>query len=138
MSRRTDRIGKLLQETIGQMLFRELSDPRIDAARTSITRVKVQEDLLVAKVYVSVIGTEARQRLTVRALNHAAGRINALCRREVKLRHMPALEFHPDEQLKGAIKTCDIIREAMDEIHEKEARLGPAGEKSKPSNGQGA
>ncbi len=45
MSRRTERIGKLLQQTIGQILLRALSDPRIDVVRTSITRVKVQEDL---------------------------------------------------------------------------------------------
>ena len=85
MSRRTERIGKLLQQTIGQILLRALSDPRIDVARTSITRVKVQEDLLRAKVYVSVMGSDVQQRLAIQALNHAAGRVAGLCRQRVKL-----------------------------------------------------
>ncbi len=121
------------------MLFRELADPRINPAMTSIMRVKVQEDLLVAKVYVSVMGEETKQNLTIRALNHAAGRIASLCRQKVKLRHMPVLEFHVDEQFKGAMETWRIIREAMDEIHEKEACEGgdaDAAEVEPLSNGQ--
>ena len=125
MSRRTERIGKLLQQTIGQILLRALSDPRIDVARTSITRVKVQEDLLQAKVYVSVMGSEAQQRLAIRALNHAAGRVAGLCRQRVKLRYMPTLSFLLDEQFKGALKTWDIIRQAMDEIRAREAQQTP-------------
>ncbi len=141
MSRRTERIGRLLQETIGQILFRELSDPRIDPALTSITRVKVQPDLLEAKVYVSVMGADARQRLALRALNHAAGRVEAICRQKVKLRHMPSLEFLPDEQIKGALKTWEIIGEAMDEIHAREAERDNAApgpeDKDAPSDEQG-
>jgi ribosome-binding factor A len=122
MSRRTERIGKLLQQTIGQILLRDLSDPRIDVARTSITRVKVQEDLLRAKVYVSVMGSDAQQQL---ALNHAAGRVAGLCRQQIELRYMPALSFLADEQFKGALKTWDIIRQAMAEIRAKEAQQAP-------------
>jgi ribosome-binding factor A len=128
MSRRTERVGKLLQQTIGRILLSELSDPRIDTARTSITRVRVQEDLLRAKVYVSVLGTDVQQRLSIQALNHAAGRIHAILRREVQLRQMPSLEFLPDEQFKGALRTWEIIRQAMDEIQTKEdAQAGTAG-----------
>jgi len=126
MSRRTERIGKVIKQSVGRILRTELSDPRIDTARTSITRVEVQEDLLRAKVYVSVIGTEAEQRRTVRALNHAAGRIQLEMRRDVSLRFMPALEFLTDEQFKGALKTWQLIQQAMDELRERQrAREGP-------------
>ena len=126
MSRRTERIGKVIKQSVGRILRTELSDPRIDTARTSITRVEVQEDLLRAKVYVSVIGTEAEQRRTVRALNHAAGRIQLEMRRDVSLRFMPALEFLTDEQFKGALKTWQLIQQAMDELREKEGSEAPA------------
>jgi len=33
---------------------------------------------------------------------------------------MPSLEFLPDEQFKGALRTWEIIRQAMDEIQTKE------------------
>lgn len=122
MSRRTERVGKLLQQTIGQIVLRDLADPRIDPARTSITRVKVQEDLLAAKVYVSVIGSESQQALAVEALNRASGRIEGRCRQRVQLRRMPDLTFFVDEQFKGVLRTWEIINQAMEEIHEKEVR----------------
>jgi len=126
MSRRTERIGRLMQQTIGHILLRELSDPRIDTARTSVTRVRVQEDLLRAKVYVSVMGTEGQQRRAVEALNHAAGRIRMRLRSEIQLRHMPVLEFLSDERFKGTLRTWEIIREAMDEVRADEARRAEA------------
>jgi len=129
MSRRTERIAKLFQQEIGRILLTELADPRLDPARTSVTRVTVQEDLLRAKVYVSILGTDAEQRRGLEALDRAAGRIQSKMLDRVSLRHMPVLEFHTDEQFKGALKTWEVIREAMDEIHEKErAQAAASGE----------
>jgi len=128
MNRRTERIGRSMQHAIGRILLRNLSDPRIEPALTSITRVRVQEDLLRAKVYVSILGTDSQQRRGIEALNHAAGRIQALLRQEIQLRQMPLLEFLPDEQFKGALRTWEIISEAMDEIRAKEQQT--AGDES--------
>jgi len=122
MSRRTERIAKVMQQAIGLILRKELADPRIDTARLSITRIEVQEDLLHAKVYVSVIGTEPRQRLAVGALNHAAGRIQAELSGRMSLRNMPTLEFLTDMQFKGALQTWEIIRQAMEELDENQRR----------------
>ena len=73
MNRRMERIGRLMQQSIGRMLFSHISDPRIDPGKTTVTRVLVQEDLLRAKVFISVMGTPAAEKLTITALNHAAG-----------------------------------------------------------------
>ena len=120
MTRRTERVGSLLRSTIAEALLRRLSDPRIDPARTSVTRVEVSEDLLTAKVFVSVMGDETEQKLTVRALRHAAGHIQELMMRGVSLRHTPALDFRVDSEFKKTVQTLSIIQEAMDEIHQKE------------------
>jgi ribosome-binding factor A len=125
MSRRTQRVGNLVRQTLGEILLSKLSDPRIDPARTSITRVEVPEDLLTAKVFVSVLGTEGQQSRTVRALQHAAGHLQELLRDRVALRHTPVLSFQLDTQFKKTLETLGIIQQAMDEIHEKEqARQG--------------
>ncbi len=121
MNRRTERIGKLIQHEIGRVLLEKLADPRIDSARTSVTKVEVQEDLLVAKVYISVIGTEAEQQCCIKALSRASGHIRAIVRDNISLRHMPALEFVIDHQFKKTLETLDVIRQAMDEIREKES-----------------
>ena len=93
MSRRTQRVGSLMRQTLGQLLLSKLSDPRFESARTSITHVEVDEDLLRAKVFVSVIGTETEQRTAIRALQHAGGHLQELMMRQITLRHTPMLEF---------------------------------------------
>lgn len=124
MSRRTERIGNLIKNTIGQILLGKLSDPRIDPARTSITRVDVPDDLLTARVYVSIIGTEAEHRRTLRGLRRATGRIQQLMGRQIKLRHTPVLEFVLDTSFKKTLETLQIIQEAMDEIRDRKATDG--------------
>jgi ribosome-binding factor A len=135
MKRRMERIGKLMQHAIGQILMRNMSDPRIDVARTSVTRVVVQEDLLRAKVYISVLGEEADQAKALAALTHAAGRIQILLRSDVQLRTMPVLEFLIDEQFKGTLKTYSIIQRAMQEIRDKEESAAGAAEDAAPATG---
>jgi len=120
MSRRTERVGNLIRNTIGRLLPTKLSDPRIDPARTSITHVEVAEDLLTARVFVSVIGTEAEQRRTLKGLCHAAGRVQNLLARRIRLRHTPVLEFMLDENFKKTLQTLDLIQQAMEEIRRKE------------------
>ena len=120
MSRRRERINSLMRETIGQVLIAKLSDPRVDPARTTVTRVEIAEDLLTAKVYVSVLGTESEQRTALRALRHASGRIQEEMVRRVRLRHTPLLDFVYDATYKKTLETLQIIQEVADEIEQKD------------------
>ncbi len=120
MSRRTQRVGNLIRQTLAEALFSKLADPRVTPARTSLTRVEVPEDLLTARVYVSVIGTESEQARAVEALQHAAGRLQELLMRKISLRHTPVLTFHPDEQFKKTLQTLDLIDQAMDDVRRRE------------------
>ncbi|MFW6146539.1 MAG: 30S ribosome-binding factor RbfA [Planctomycetota bacterium] len=120
MSRRTERVGRLIQQTIGEIVLRRISDPRIDPARVSITRVEVTEDMTRAKVYCSTMGTEAEQRNALRALQHAAGRIQGMMMREISLRNTPVLQFVPDERFKKTLTTLALIQSAMEEIRQDE------------------
>jgi len=134
MSRRTQRVASLIRNTIGQLLLSKISDPRIDPARTSVTRVEVSEDLAGAKVYISVVGTEAKQRLAVQALRHAAGYIQELMARQIQLRNTPLLDFQTDKKFKETLQTLAIIDEAMREIRHKEGsgdlEASPEGEEA--------
>jgi len=121
MSRRSERVANLIRNTIGQLLLTKLSDPRVDPALTSITRVEVPEDLLTARVYVSVVGSDARQRAAVRALRHASGYIQELMMREIKLRNTPVLDFVLDMKFKQTLQTYRLIDQAMAEIRRKDA-----------------
>ncbi len=128
MSRRTERVSSLIRNMIGQLLLTKISDPRIDPAKTSITHVEVPEDLLTAKVFISVLGKPAEQRNALRALQHASGHIQELIGRQLTLRHTPVLEFVMDETFKKTLKTLELIQQAMDEIQVKEADQDPEAE----------
>ncbi|HUT01357.1 MAG TPA: 30S ribosome-binding factor RbfA [Phycisphaerae bacterium] len=120
MSRRTQRVANWIRQILGEALLSRLSDPRIDPVRTSVTRVEIPEDLLTAKVFVSVLGTEAQERRALRALQHAAGHLQELMMRRMSLRHTPILSFELDTRYKKTLETLGLIQQAMDEIHEKE------------------
>lgn len=120
MSRRTERVGRLIQQTVGEIVLRRISDPRIDPARVSITRVEVTEDMTRAKVYCSTMGTEVEQRNALRGLQHAAGRIQAMMMQEISLRNTPVLHFVADERFKKTLTTLALIQSAMEEIRQDE------------------
>lgn len=122
MSRRTERIASLIQDTIGQLILTRLADPRVNPALTSVTQVEVHEDLLTAKIYISVMGTEAQQKLTLQALQHASGHIQELMAREITLRNTPILSFVADVKFKKAMETYKLINKAMDEIRQKDEK----------------
>lgn len=120
MTRRTQRVGSLIRDTLGRLILTELSDPRIEPARTSVVRVEVPEDLLTAKVFVSVLGDDARQRKILRALRHAAGHIQELLGRRLALKHTPRLTFEFDKNFRDTLEIYRIIEDAMQEIRDKD------------------
>ena len=89
----------------------------------STIRRTIAEDLLVAKVYISVLGDEAAQRRTIEAMRHAAGYFQELVGRQVQLRYTPALEFHADTQFKKTLETLEVIQRVSEEL----ARKGKSG-----------
>jgi len=122
MNRRAQRVANLIRQTVGQLLLTKLSDPRFDPARTSITRVKVTEDLLTATIFVSVMADAREQNKILRALRHAAGHIQELMMRQIRLRHTPRIEFVLDEKFKKTLQTLVIIQQVSQEIRDKEQR----------------
>ena len=116
MSRRTQRVGSLIRTIVGEILLTKISDPRLDPAKTSITRVEVPDDLLTATVFVSVIGSDADQSKALHALKHASGFIQERMGRQMSLRNTPVLKFETDEKFKKTMETLRLIDEARYEV----------------------
>jgi ribosome-binding factor A len=130
MSRRTDRVGNLIRNELGQILLAKMSDPRFDPIRTSITRVTVPEDLLSATVYLSVAGPESAEKKTVSALTHAAGYLQEQLMKRIQLRHTPKLDFRIDTKFKKTVETLNLIAEVSAELH---AQDEPTGDSTGPA-----
>lgn len=102
---------------VAEAIQTRLSDPRIPPL-TSVTRVEVSEDLELARVYVSALGSDATRALGVQGLQSAAGLLRGMLGRALRLRKTPALEFRLDESLRRSFETVTAIDAAMRELGE--------------------
>ena len=77
-------MNQLIREEISLLLQRELKDPRLGFV--TATDVDVAKDLRTAKVYVSVLGSEADWQASLAALEHARGFIRNWLTPRLRLR----------------------------------------------------
>jgi ribosome-binding factor A len=121
MSRRTERLGSIIQRELAMIILRELNDPRL-TGMPSITRVKVSPDLSVADVFITVMGTEGQQIAALNALRHSAGLMRTRLTQEISMRITPFLKFHLDENLKKELDLLDALRKVSEENAELDRR----------------
>jgi ribosome-binding factor A len=142
MSRRTEKLGSTIQRELATIILRELHDPRL-IGFPSITHVKVSEDLSIADVYVTIMGTPGQQTAALNALKHSAGLMRTRLTKALTLRVAPFLKFHIDEGLKREIAVLDLIRKANEEDRQRhpeqftEEEASPAEEAREPEKVDG-
>ena len=112
--RRAARVGALVQEEISELLLRQTKDPRLKGM-VSVTEVFVSPDLKFARVYVSVLGSEAEQQQTIERLTAASGFFRRELSTRVTLRHIPELRFYPDESIARGDRVLRLLREVAPE-----------------------
>jgi ribosome-binding factor A len=81
----------------------------------SITRVKVSEDLSMADVFITVMGTEGQQQSALAALRHSAGMMRTRLTKALSMRTIPYLKFHMDENLKKEMAVLELLRKVSEE-----------------------
>jgi ribosome-binding factor A len=106
--KRSERVADLIQKEISQMLMRSIKDPRIGFV--TITRVSVTEDCRLAKIYYSVMGTEAEREASLKGLTSAKGYIRKELGRRVSLRYTPEIVFQFDPSIEYAIHIEEVIQ----------------------------
>lgn len=110
-SRRTAKIAEAVREQVSTTILFGLKDPRVK--NVTVTRVEVSSDLRSAKVYVSVMGDEKTQRLSLRGLESARGFLQAKLAERVQIRYTPILHFHLDQGVKKSIEASRLLREVL-------------------------
>src|SRR5579885_1108949 len=108
---RLARVAEAVREVASETILFELRDPRVKLV--TVTRAEVSGDLQHAKVYVSVMGTPAEQKRTLRGLQHAAGFVQAKLAKRLQTRFTPVLRFVLDEGVKKSIEMSRLIQEAL-------------------------
>lgn len=117
MSRRTERLASIIRAELMNVIMRELNDPRLRGL-PSITRVKVAEDLSIADVFVSIMGTPGQQTAALNALKHSAGMMRTRLTKALSIRQTPFLRFQMDEQLKKELAVLGLLDQISRERRE--------------------
>jgi len=108
---RAARVAEVIREVAAETILFELQDPRIK--NVTVTRAEVSADLQVAKVYVSVMGTQKEQDLCLHGLQHSAGYVQSKLGSRLKTRFTPSIRFFLDEGVKKSIEITRLINEAL-------------------------
>lgn len=122
-SRRARKAAEAIREVVSMAILAELKDPRI--RDVTVTYVEVSGDLRKAKVHVSVMGDEAKQKLSLRGLQSAAGFLQAKCANRIDTRYTPRLEFLLDQGVKKSIEISRILDEVLPSSEPSQAPSGP-------------
>jgi len=106
VTRRQKQVSRLIQEELGDLLGKKVSDPRLNFV--TITAVEVSPDLRQAHVYISTMGN---QQEALKGLNHAAGFLRRELASRLYLRHAPELTFHLDTSLQHGERIFQLLEE---------------------------
>jgi ribosome-binding factor A len=109
VTRRTRQVGELLREELTDIIRREVKDPRIGFM--SVTNVDVTPDIRSARVYISVLGTDAEREDTLSALRSASKFIRFHLKPRLRMRQIPELEFRDDRSMEYAQHISETLRE---------------------------
>lgn len=110
-SRRIAKVAEALREIVSTVVLFELKDPRVK--NVTVLRADVAPDLRSARIYVSVMGDEKTQSLTLHGLQSARGFIQSKIADRLELRYTPILQFVTDPGVKLSVQASAIIRDAL-------------------------
>ncbi len=113
---RYERINAELKKQLSIILRDGINDPRVAGKMICVTDAKVDRDLTLAQVYISVLNANGQEEDILDGLNSAEGFIKSCLKTRIKLRNMPALRFIFDTSLDYGLK----IEKILDDIHKKE------------------
>jgi len=136
---RLARVAEAIREVASETILFEMNDPRVK--RVTVTRAEVSGDLQHAKVYVSIMGTDKEQALTMHGLKHATGFIQSKLARRLQTRFTPVVTFVLDEGVKKSLEMTRLINEALGKPESAPGEDGEGAEVSapeEPSDGSAA
>lgn len=111
-TRRQRRVAELIHRELSRLLMFETQDPRV--VNVTITEVDVTPDLMLARVYFSVLGGADEESEALSGLNRASGFLRTRLAEGVRLRFVPELSFKLDKSAAYGRR----IDELLDQIAE--------------------
>ena len=91
------RVNEAIREVLADAIATELKDPRIGFV--TVTEVDTSPDLRTARVYVSVLGSDAEREQTLEGLGSSHGFLQGKIASAMRMKRTPTLTFHYDESV---------------------------------------
>lgn len=110
---RLERVNQQVKRQIGEILQRELADPRLRFV--TITEVDVSRDLHNAKIRFSVLGEGRRVDAALEGFERAKGLIRKLLGKSMNMRYTPELFFIYDPSIEMGARIEETLKEIRDE-----------------------
>jgi ribosome-binding factor A len=107
--RRIQRIQELIKHRVAEVIDQELSDPR--RGLITVTKVRVDRELMSCDVYWSLFGDEKARRLNARMLDDARAFVQREVAAVLHTRTVPHLRFRYDESIEGAVRIDNLLAE---------------------------
>jgi ribosome-binding factor A len=110
-SRRVLKAAEAIREVVSMAILTDLRDPRIEDV--TVTYVEVSPDMRQAKVHVSIMGDDAKQRLCLHGLRSSAGYLQSKIADRIDTRYTPRIAFHLDEGVKKSLAINQLLQELL-------------------------
>jgi ribosome-binding factor A len=105
---RSDRVASQMQKELSLILQREIKDSRLGFV--TINEVEVSKDLAVAKIYFTVLNTDAEgKKAQVKRLNELAPTIRHALAKRMQLRHISELRFYYDDSFETGMRVAQLL-----------------------------
>lgn len=115
MTTRMERVEETLRRAIADvLLIGGLRDPRLQGVNFSVTGVKVDADLTLARVFVDILSQGADEAAVLAGLRGAAAAVRHELRAKVQMRRLPTLRFERDDSIQSGLKVERILAEIRD------------------------
>jgi ribosome-binding factor A len=126
---RSDRVAAAMREEIATFLANDVKDPRV-AGLVTVTAVEITRDLRHARVFVSVLGTDAQRSATFEGLASIATHLRGRVGRALRLRVAPEIDFRNDESIAHAAH----LEQLLAQVRRDSAAGNPAPDSSSPDD----
>ena len=111
--RRIARIQEQIKAKVAQVVSQELADPSL--GMVTITRVEVDRERMMCKVFWSCLGTEKAIERNGQVLNRARSFVRREVASVLSTRTVPDVKFVFDKSIAGAIRVQNILNKLKDD-----------------------
>lgn len=121
--RRVHRLENQIKARVAEVLQREIADPKLGFV--TVSRVELDRELTVCKVFWSCLGGGKDRDQSQRALQRANGFVRHQIAQVLHTRTVPMVRFVFDESIEGAIRVNALLAELRADRERRQAAAAP-------------